>query len=113
MTSRRRAMSNQGWNNVVYVNSEIYYIEQRRINVVYFIIDINNVIQHQNNVILKVEFQNVDQRRNNLLNMTIFKKLKKAKKYFWASKKRWLIWLTTLAFDCGQLKRKGNMERTM
>ena len=27
--------------------------------------------------------------------------------------KRWFIWLTTLAFHCDQLKRKGNMKRTM
>ena len=57
MTSRR--LANQRWKRVVYVN------------VVYFSVDINNVRQ----------------RRNNVLNMTIFKILKRAKKSFWASKK--------------------------
>ena len=114
MTLRRWIISNQRWKNVVYVHVEIYNVEQRQINVIYFNVDINNVRQRRNNVvILNVEFHNVDQRRNNVLYMTIFKKLKRAKKYFWASKKRWLIWLTTLAFDCDRLKRKGSMERTI
>ena len=65
----------------MYVHVEIYNVQQRQINVVYFNVDINNVIQRRNNVvILNVEFHNVDQRRNNILNMTIFKKLIKAKK---------------------------------
>ena len=107
-------MSNQSWNNVVYVNVEIYNVEQRRINVFYFYVDINNVRQRQNNfVILNVKFPNVDQRRNNVLKMTIFKKLKRAKNYFSTSKKRWLIWLTKRAINCDWLKRKGEMERTM
>ena len=60
----------------MYVNNEIYNVEKCRINV-----DINNFRQLSNNVvILNVEFHNVDQRRNNVLNMTIFKKLIKAKK---------------------------------
>ena len=107
-------MSNQRWNNVVYVNVEIYNVEQRQINIIYFKVDINNVRQCPNNaVIFNVEFQNVDQRQNNVIvNVTIFRNLKKAKKYFRAEKKR-LVWLTTLAFDFGQLKRKENMERTM
>ena len=114
MTSRRRTMSNQRWNNVMYVNIEIYNVEQRHIKVVCFSVDINYVRKGRNNaVIFNIEFHNTDQRQNNVLNVTIFKKLKRAKKYFWASKKTWLIWLTTLAFDCDQLKRKRNMERTM
>ena len=105
-------MSNQHWNNVVYINVEIYNVEQRRINVVCFNVDINEIRQRQNNgVIFNVEFCNVDQRQNNVVNMTIFRKLKRAKKYFWASEKRCLIWLTTLAFDYEWLKRKGIMER--
>ena len=108
MTSRRRKMSNQRWNNVAYVNVEIYNVEQRRIDIAYFNVDIKNVRQHRNNVVIfNVEFHNVDQRRNNVVNMTIFKELKRAKKYYWASKRRWLIWLTILAFDCDQLKKKG------
>ena len=85
-------ISNQRWNNVVYVPAEIYKVEQRQINVVYFNVDTNNVRQHWNNVvILNIEFHNVDRLRNKVLDMTIFKKLKRAKKYFWASKKRWLF----------------------
>ena len=97
------------------INVEIYKVEQRWVNVAYFNVDINNVRQRRNNVvILSVEFHNVDQHWNNVLNMTFFKKLKIAKKYFWASKKkRWLIWLIILAVDCDRLKRKWNMERTM
>ena len=33
MASRRRTTSNQRWNNVVYVNVEVYDFQQRRINV--------------------------------------------------------------------------------
>ena len=62
-----------------------------------------NVRQRRNNaVIFNVEFHNVDQRRNNVVYMTIFKRLKTAKKYFWALKKKithllsnvisWKIW---------------------
>ena len=104
MTSRRRTMSNQHWLNVVYVNNEIYNVEKCRINV-----DINNFRQLSNNVvILNVEFHNVDQRRNKVLYITIFKKLKTAKKYFWASKKRWLIWLTKLDLvGLWSIKKKG------
>ena len=50
---------------------------------VYFNADINNVRQRRNNaVIFNVEFHKVDQRPNNVVNMTISKKLKRAKKYF-------------------------------
>ena len=64
-------------------NVEISNVEQRQINIVYFSVDINNVIQRRNNaVIFNVEFHNVDHQRNNVVNMTIFKKLKTAKKYF-------------------------------
>ena len=88
MTSRRRAMSNQRWSNVVYVNVEIYNVEQRQINFVYFNVDITNVRQRRNNVVIfNVEFRNIDLRQNNVVCMTIFKKLKRTKKYFWASKK--------------------------
>ena len=99
----------------MYVNDEVYNFEQRQINLVFFNVDINNVRQRQNSVVIfNVEFHNIDQRRNNVVNMRIFKKLKRAKKYFRASKKkRRLILSTTLAFGCDQLKRKGNMERTM
>ena len=64
----------------MYVNVEIYNVEQRRINVVCFNVDINNVTQRRNNVVIfNVKFHNVDQRRNKVVNMTIFKKLKRAK----------------------------------
>ena len=42
--------------------------------------------QRRNNVVIfNVKFHNVDQRQNNAVNITIFKNLKRAKKYFWAS----------------------------
>ena len=47
---------------------------QRRINVVYFNADINNVRQRQNNVvILNVEFHKVGKRRNNVVKMNFSK----------------------------------------
>ena len=114
MISQHWTTSSQHWNNVVYVHVEISNVELRRINVVCFSIDINNVRQRRNNIVIfNVEFHNIDQRPKNVLYMTIFKKLKRAKKDFWASKTRWLIWLRTLALDCDRLKRKGNMERTI
>ena len=45
-------MSNQRRNNVVYINVEIYNVEQRRINV-----DLHNV--RDNAVIFNVDFHNV------------------------------------------------------
>ena len=45
MTSRRRATSNQRWNNIVYVNVDIYNVEQRWNNVVFFNVELNNVRQ--------------------------------------------------------------------
>ena len=67
MTSRRRTTSNQQWNNVVYVNANIYNFEQPRINVVYFNVNLNNVRQRQNNaVIFNVDFHKVAKRRNTL-----------------------------------------------
>ena len=83
MTSRRRTISNQRWNNVVYVN-----IQQCQINVVFFNVDVRNVRQRRNNVVIfNVEFHNVDQRRNNVVNTTTLRMLESAKKYFWASEK--------------------------
>ena len=108
------AMSNQRWNNVAYSNIEIYYVEQRQNNVVYLNFDINNFRKRRNDtVFFNVEFHNVDQRRKNIVKMTIFKRMKRAKEFFFELQKRWIIWLTTVAFDCDQLKWKENMERTM
>ena len=116
---KRRTLSNQHWNNVVYANLEIYNVEQRRNNVekrqnnvVYFIVDINNIRQRWNNVAtFNLEFHNVDQRQDNVVNMTIHKKLKREKKYFWALKKRkkekerkrkenwnWIHWTPSLGY---------------
>ena len=67
-----------------YVNVEIYNVEQHEINVVYFNVDVNVRQRWNNAVIFNVEFHNVDQCGNNVVNMTIFKKLKRAKNYFWA-----------------------------
>ena len=59
------------------VNVQIYNVEQRRINVLYFKVDLNNVRQRQNNVVIfNVDFHNVGQRWNNLVNMIIWKKYK-------------------------------------
>ena len=74
MTSRRRTTSNQHWSNVVYVNVEIYNVQQRWNNVVYFNIELNNVRQRQNNVYLNIGFHHVGQRRNNVANKTISQK---------------------------------------
>ena len=57
---------------------EIYSIEQRRINVVHFNVDMKNVRQLRNNTaITNVKFQSVGQRRTNVVNITIGKILKK------------------------------------
>ena len=95
MTSRRRTTSNQRWNNVVYVNVEIYKVEQRRINVTYFHVDINNIRQYRNNIaIFHFEFYNLDQRQNNVVwvwpNANGWKQNPKNSRptaYFWASDK--------------------------
>ena len=71
MTSKRCTMSNQRWNNFVYVKVEIYNVEQRRINVFHFNIGFNNVRQRRNNVVIfKEDFHNVGQHWNNVVNMT-------------------------------------------
>ena len=70
-TLQRRTTSNQRWSNVAYVNVGIYKVEQRRISVAYFNADVNNVRQHWNNNIFNVDFQNIGQRRINVVNMTI------------------------------------------
>ena len=76
--TRRRTTSNQRWNNVAYVNVEIYNIQQHWNNVVYFKVELNNVRQRRNNVVVfNVDFHNVGQRRNNVANMTISKKKNK------------------------------------
>ena len=77
-------MSNQRWNNIAYVNVEIY-------NVVFFNVELNNVRQRRNNVVIfNVNFHNVGQRRNNVANMTIWKITlsldSKTEQHFWASK---------------------------
>ena len=88
MASRSGTMSNQRWNNVVYVNIAIYNVEQRQINALYFNVYINNVRKRRSNVfIFNPEFHNVDQRRNNVVNVAIFKKLKRVKKIFLSLKK--------------------------
>ena len=43
VTSRRWKTSNQLWNNVVYVSVGVYNVKQRRINVVFFNVDLNNI----------------------------------------------------------------------
>ena len=76
MTSQRRTTSNQHWNNVVYVNTEVYNLTQRWKNIVYFNVELSNVTQRWNKVvILNVDFRNVGQHRSNAANMTIWKKI--------------------------------------
>ena len=76
MTSLCRTTSNQRWNNVTYVNVEIYNVQQRWNNFVHFNVELNNASQRRNNVVIfNVDFRNVVQRRNNVVNMTIWKKL--------------------------------------
>ena len=76
MISQRRTTSNERWNNVVYVNVEIYNVEQRWNNAVFFNVELNNVRQRRNNVVIfNVDFHNVGQRRNNVADMTIWKKI--------------------------------------
>ena len=106
MTSRRRAVSNERWNNVLYVNIEIYSVEQRQINFVFFKVDINNVRQRRNNAIdFNVDFHNVDQHRNNIVNMTIFKKLNK--KIFLRLKKKMTHLINNTCFWLWTIKKKG------
>ena len=83
----------QSFSNVLQYPEKLYCLFQINIDMFLitfnFNVDMNNVSQYRNNfVIFKVKFHNVDERRNNVVNMTMFKKLKKRKKYFWASKKR-------------------------
>ena len=108
MTSRRRAMSNERWNNVAYSNIGIYDVEQRQNNVVYLNFDINNVRQRRNNaVFFQVEFHKVDQRRKNIVKMAIFKRMKRAKKlFFWASKKMNHL-INNTCFWLWSIKMKG------
>ena len=60
-----------------------------------------------------LEFHSIYQRWNDVVNMTIFKNVEKTKKKKKNELQRWLIWLTTIAFDCDKLKRKANMQRTI
>ena len=53
-------------------------IEQYRINVVYFNVDMNNVRQHRNNVVIfNVKFHNVGKRGNNVVKTAFSEKNKK------------------------------------
>ena len=94
MTLRHRTTSNRRLNNILYVNGEIYNVEQRRINVFCFYVHIKNVRQRRNNaLIFNVEFHNAAQRRNNVVNLNICKKLKnkpRVMKYIWSPNKNHL-----------------------
>ena len=80
-------------------------LKKRQTNTVYYFNnDINNVKQRRNNVIFKVDFHNVVQRRNNVVNMTI---CKRAKKYFWASKKKDDSLIINTCFWLWWVKKKG------
>ena len=51
--------------------------------------------------------------KTTLLIWQFSKNWKEQKNIFELEKRRWLIWLTILAFDCDRLKRKRNMEGAM
>ena len=60
----------------MYVNVEIY-VEQRRINIAHFKVDLNNIRQRRKNVVIfNVDFHNAGQRWSNVVNMTIWKKIR-------------------------------------
>ena len=59
----------------MYVNVEVYNVEQRQINVVCFNIGFDKVRQRRINI-SHVNIHNVVQRQNNVVNMTNYKKLK-------------------------------------
>ena len=103
-------MSDQHWNNVLYVKVNV---EPHRIKFVYLNDDMN-VTQRQNNVIIfDVEFHSFDQHRKNV-EYDYFQNVEKSKKIFLSIKKKKKDdYLTTLAFGCDWLKRKGNMECTI
>ena len=62
----------------MYVN-----VEQHRINVLHFNVDLNNTRQRRNKVVIfNLDFHNVGQRWNNVVNMKIWKKKKKIKPWF-------------------------------
>ena len=70
------------WDNVISTLKQRCVFQhwnlQRRINVAYFNVDMNNVRQRRNNVVIfNVEFYNVGKRRNNVVKMTASKKNKK------------------------------------
>ena len=66
MTLQRRTTSNQLWDNVVYVNVEMYKFEQSRINIFYFKVDLNNVRQREENVVIfNVDFHKGQHWENN------------------------------------------------
>ena len=61
----------------MYINVEIYNIDRRWYNIVFFSVELNNVRQRENNVVIfNVDFRNVGQGRNNVANMTIWKLIK-------------------------------------
>ena len=61
----------------MYVNVEIYNVEERQINIDYFDVDLNNVRQLQDNfVTFNVDFRKIGHRQNSVVNATICKELK-------------------------------------
>ena len=59
----------------MYVNGEIYNVEQRWNNVVFLNVELNKVRQRRKNVVIfNVDIHNTGQHRNNVANMTIWKK---------------------------------------
>ena len=103
MTLQRWTMSDQHWNNVLYVKVNV---EPHRIKFVYLNDDMN-VTQRQNNVIIfDVEFHSFDQRRKNV-EYDYFQNVEKSKKIFLSikKKKRWL--LDNTCFWLWLIKKKG------
>ena len=103
MTLQRWTMSDQHWNNVLYVKVNV---EPHRIKFVYLNDDMN-VTQRQNNVIIfDVEFHSFDQHRKNV-EYDYFQNVEKSKKIFLSikKKKRWL--LDNTCFWLWLIKKKG------
>ena len=64
-------------------------MEQRRINIVCFNVDINKVRQRRNSAVMfNVEFHNIDQLQNKIVNMATCKRFKRAKKMLLSFQKK-------------------------
>ena len=105
--SRCRKLSNQRWNNVVYLFVEIYNVEQRQVNVVFFSVDINNVRQCWNNFCY---FQFRASQRCLTSKQREFDHFEKSKKIFLSFKKELTHLINNTCFWLWSIKKKGRYE---